>query len=68
MLKMAMAILGNALADDLAAKMYFWTDANYSPSDSDFLINDTGAGYTQQLFHNYTLDDVITKKVSNDLI
>ena len=66
---MAMAILvGTPLADDLAAKEYFWTDATYSPSDNDFLINDTGAGYTQQLFHNYTLDDVITKKVYNDLI
>ena len=41
-------------------KRYFWTEANYSESQNDFIIYDNG---TWQNFSNYTIDNNITKKV-----
>ena len=41
-------------------KRYFWTEANYSESQNDFIIYDNG---TWQSFSNYTIDNNITKKV-----
>ena len=59
--KMTNIILVGTVADALSTGKYVWTDAAFSPIDNDFLINDTAGPY---LFHNYTLDNNITKKVT----
>ena len=55
------------MAGEAGQKRYFWTDANYSAIENDFIIIDYASGDGEHLFNNYTLDNVITKKVSERL-